>query len=775
MTASCPIDSSDDGDDIESISGRQSDFFSQLSHSQVPISQYESQGDENSFDGDGSDEDEYADETVSISSPPASQLESNPEQLVPVPASSSKGKDLIEGLQRYFLTPEKNLRPEDDAAAASSTTKKRQKFVKGGFAERLNKLATRQRTATACWLHKNRIASGNAVSDRLLVCDVVSCVTDHGHLVAKCRVTRGSMSDASSPKESLILFSHETAQRCKINPGSLLKIYPPWQSLKLDNWEVVLNTNLCRVESRDGEYRGDDQEVNEILGSDRILASWTCLCRLDPCSCSAVCRQSLGSASRSSIIQCPAAGSCSARSPGLTSYDAAATLETCSLSTIVPLAQETLLSSSILESIEQKGGSVAMEIDFYATIQRIFCRVAQRSSGDSWSGENRISLETGSWVQWSLLVQDLHGFLCEVILPQNFTPNSAWHKVTTAALGSQWAFYNLQVGRRLTRPKFGRLFSIIDSVWKLDSSSDVSPEDSASSHHETCAPSFCYALHAADVGASCTLWNHAPANAFSPRSFRALGNIVRDKASVKGRVSFGARLLHKLESELGKHFYVMDCSLQEETSSASWLPYVIVIVNNAVVVSSDCSKQLPIVFHDVYVDSGQFLADEYSRVMVGGSHWLPVMGLSPTLPLLTIESELHSLVTVSGCVTDVDQETACAWSVCDLCENSELGTSLQNSFLYCHNCKRPVTNPLTKMKLDISLAVSTLPDIVVKVKLLQNTIEMLLPSTEYDEGYDIEQVLGKEIVQLTCLITAVTKIGQCITEINVDEISFSLP
>lgn len=52
------------------------------------------------------------------------------------------------------------------------------------------------------------------------------------------------------------------------------------QSLKLDNWEVVLNTNLCRVESRDGEYRGDDQEVNEILGSDRILASWTCLCRL---------------------------------------------------------------------------------------------------------------------------------------------------------------------------------------------------------------------------------------------------------------------------------------------------------------------------------------------------------------------------------------------------------------------------------------------------------------------------------------------------------------
>lgn len=76
------------------------------------------------------------------------------------------------------------------------------------------------------------------------------------------------------------------------------------------------------------------------------------------------------------------AGSGSARSSGLTTEGAAVALETCSLSTVVPLAQETLLSSSILESIEQKGGSVAMEIDFYATIQRIFCRVAQCSSGD---------------------------------------------------------------------------------------------------------------------------------------------------------------------------------------------------------------------------------------------------------------------------------------------------------------------------------------------------------------------------------------------------------
>lgn len=74
------------------------------------------------------------------------------------------------------------------------------------------------------------------------------------------------------------------------------------------------------------------------------------------------------------------------------------------------------------------------------------------------------------------------------------------------------------------------------------------------SHHEMCAPSFCYALHAADVGASCRLWNHATANAFSPRSFRSLGSIVLDKASGKGRVSFGARLLHKVVSGSESHF-----------------------------------------------------------------------------------------------------------------------------------------------------------------------------------------------------------------------------
>lgn len=65
-------------------------------------------------------------------------------------------------------------------------------------------------------------------SDRVLACDVTSCLTDHGHVVAKCRVTRGNMLDVSSQKESLVLFSQETAQRCNIKSGSLLKIYPPW-------------------------------------------------------------------------------------------------------------------------------------------------------------------------------------------------------------------------------------------------------------------------------------------------------------------------------------------------------------------------------------------------------------------------------------------------------------------------------------------------------------------------------------------------------------------
>ena len=53
-----------------------------------------------------------------------------------------------------------------------------------------------------------------------------------------------------------------------------------------------------------------------------------------------------------------------------------------------------------------------------------------------------------------------------------------------------------------------------------------------------------------------------------------------------------------------QHFYVTDCSLQEETSVASRCPYVTVVVSNAVVVSSDYSKQLLIVFHDVYVEYG---------------------------------------------------------------------------------------------------------------------------------------------------------------------------
>jgi len=48
----------------------------------------------------------------------------------------------------------------------------------------------------------------------------------------------------------------------------------------MDNWDVVLNTNLCKVESQEEECQVDGQEVSETLGPDRILASWTCSCSL---------------------------------------------------------------------------------------------------------------------------------------------------------------------------------------------------------------------------------------------------------------------------------------------------------------------------------------------------------------------------------------------------------------------------------------------------------------------------------------------------------------
>jgi len=76
------------------------------------------------------------------------------------------------------------------------------------------------------------------------------------------------------------------------------------------------------------------------------------------------------------------------------------------------------------------------------------------------------------------------------------------------------------------------------------------------SHHETSAPSFCYALHAADVGTSCRLWSDATAHAFSPHIFRSLGSIVFDETSGRGRVSFAARLLYRLVRQSDSHFYV---------------------------------------------------------------------------------------------------------------------------------------------------------------------------------------------------------------------------
>ncbi|KXJ25243.1 DNA repair-scaffolding protein [Exaiptasia diaphana] len=106
-----------------------------------------------------------------------------------------------------------------------------------------------------------------------------------------------------------------------------------------------------------------------------------------------------------------------------------------------------------------------------------------------------------------------------------------------------------------------------------------------------------------------------------------------------------------------------------------------------------------------------------------------------------------------GVVQGVDEETACCWLECAVCACQDL---LERSGLpyFCPVCQDDVTNPITKTNLDVIIKCDIWRDARVTVKLLQATIEKLLPVSyrDSDQGYDIERVLGKRLGPLYCYI-----------------------
>eukprot|EP00731_Ephydatia_muelleri_P026437 Em0018g537a len=133
-------------------------------------------------------------------------------------------------------------------------------------------------------------------------------------------------------------------------------------------------------------------------------------------------------------------------------------------------------------------------------------------------------------------------------------------------------------------------------------------------------------------------------------------------------------------------------------------------------------------------------------------------------PLTPLTAVVGSLISISGSITGIDEENAYSWMACNSCGCTSLISKLevggspcsqQRSYLHCSECEKLVSSPAIHLQLAIFLSHPEFKEWKIHVKLLQTTIQQLLPITasNLDEGFDVHLILNKNIMLRSCYVT----------------------
>ncbi|XP_025114726.1 DNA repair-scaffolding protein-like isoform X3 [Pomacea canaliculata] len=173
-------------------------------------------------------------------------------------------------------------------------------------------------------------------------------------------------------------------------------------------------------------------------------------------------------------------------------------------------------------------------------------------------------------------------------------------------------------------------------------------------------------------------------------------------------------------------------------------------------------------FMDVWIVGDRWLADKYSSLccidkdnekvrnrmkILSPDHLQSIRDCEVYLSPLTLAAGVHSLVQISGVIQNIDENSAISWDECDSCGSNQLGTWSSNGTTVCMECKKSVENPVQRMKMDVFVLDENISSLV-KISLLQSTIQQILPEEHDEEGYDVNSVLSKHVGPLNCVITS---------------------
>nr|XP_054748910.1 DNA repair-scaffolding protein-like [Lytechinus pictus] len=700
--------------------------------------------------------------------------------VMSTPMTSPKtGSDWVKKLKlQSSITPDRRLGRSGDGktkgGGSSSgpglmdSARKKKKFISCGLAERLQKLVSREKSSIAMWYH-NRADSQHSqdkTKSRFVV-KVLSCDTHRGLYLTHC-VTQVSCrskvndelrlkdeGDESLDEEVYVFFTRSTGDQLGLAAGMLISINTPWQKLSIPHVSkpVVLCTYYCRPLNLDPDNVVQDQPVvtgypTENSKSPKVLTPL----RLFP-------------------------GVSSNRSPG-----AEVTIGQGNRTKNIP--------SSIMQSVSESGACSSSGVSFKAKVQRIMtqrqqtgvpyqsARIPGRSSPHTQSSPSLIK---------SLLLQDSEGVVCEVQLTNQIAESSTWQQVFQSGEGRSCIFMNLRVAQRLTLSRAPGLLSMIQSLQRHP--------------NQINGQSVCYVL-TSEIGMteveSLDDCESMDLPLFRPPDVMDISDAIKNAKSLSKRTSFLATpllltstnspSLHPKDSSKssGSWFLFLSTytsqhqqqsSIQREEIStghdrSDQDQYVCLHVHQSHVLNQEVqtrcrsSGKRKILCRDVLIASTeqgvQLNADGFSQISVvdeSDNERLSSLSLS----YLKVDTRLHSLVSVTGNICGIEEESACSWPACPLCGNNHLDGGEGSGFmLHCRECNKNVSSPVIRMHLVVLLTCPNLSTThAIKIKLLQPTIESVLPSSSQTSGgHDLQSILGVLVGPINCLVNSVNELSQ---------------
>ncbi|XP_078396665.1 DNA repair-scaffolding protein isoform X1 [Cetorhinus maximus] len=712
--------------------------------------------------------------------------------------SVRSASDWLKSAQAFLKTPEKQKRtqfktPED-------STKKRKKFVRGGLAERLNRLQCRERSAINFWRHQSLADSKTHADGKadILMVKILDLHEECSMFVALCQplvetsTEQAVENDGCTSKTPLkVLFTRETVSYLGICAGDTVHIYPPWQKLDIQDEKVPVI--LCTYFSQ--KIRPKKIAVAEV---NHCCPGKPMVFRKAPMSL----------AVKFNLID-------SRQKHNSADQDITRTAR--NAESIVPTPHEKLIKvldfehrftansvcDSLLEIIESQGAAGWAKQNLKVVIQRVYCLPIKEALHNQLTRSNQPDNLLFSNVgqqnaRLCFLVQDMYGLFSEVH-HHTFCSVEEDLQVQSACWEGKICYLTgMKVLQRTTRGRSSGLFSLIDSLWPPLVPPKVHGQSQGSQEHVDLStdmllptPSFCYVLTALPgEGGLDVLQNENVSDLYRPSTLNDLKHIFQHVPE-RHRCSFSAEVIYRrLQGQTANHqiskdfwLFVTDSTLQSANQDSGIPRILSVCVSSLCVLGTEVIKSLNvettsnISFKDAIVEKDSIVCAEGTVLSVQKSvlqsdknqEISPLTG-NVTLDELSAKTKLNSLCTVQGTVVSVDETTAFSWIVCNRCENEKLEKKhREGESLYCRQCAQSVMTPLTKMQLEVFLRYPVLPHSTVKVKLLEPSISSLLLHSSSDEGgYEIDGVLGQELGPLSCYVRSLT--NQPVNWIGLEEI-----